>query len=336
MNDYRTTLRMTLLAFLLIFSVNCQKENIQLESDFNISENKTAVLKSAHVSGYLSTLIENIGSLVEKEMLGKGVGNSLESKVSNAINNLVRGNNNSAKGQLSAFINEVKSLIENSIIPADLGLQLITMAENSILLIDGSFTDLRDGQKYAVVLIGNQLWMAENLKATQYNDGSPIPQLTANQSWITTTDGAYCWYDNDEATYKQTYGALYNWYAVDTGILSPKGWHIPSNTEWLTLIDYLGGENIAGSKLKEAGTSHWLSPNTGATNESKFTALPAGDRIGADGTFYNIYGYAIFWSSDGPTETLGINRVLVFDDTNFRIGYDNKFAGFSVRCVKDY
>jgi uncharacterized protein (TIGR02145 family) len=129
---------------------------------------------------------------------------------------------------------------------------------------------------------------------------------------------------------------LYNWYTVNTGILCPTGWHVPADAEWAILIDYLGGEQIAGGKLKETGTIHWLSPNTGATNESSFDALPSGDRIGADGSFYNIGSYAIYWSNDESSPTQAVNRVLINDGTNFRIGYDNKTAGFSVRCVKDY
>jgi uncharacterized protein (TIGR02145 family) len=113
------------------------------------------------------------------------------------------------------------------------------------------------------------------------------------------------------------------------------GWHVPSNEEWYALIFLLGGENIAGGKLKETGTSHWLSPNTGATNETGFNAVPSGGRIGVDGSFNNIGGYAIYWTPNPSSDTKAINRVLVFDNANLRIGFDNKFAGFSVRCVKD-
>ena len=116
-----------------------------------------------------------------------------------------------------------------------------------------------------------------NLKTTKYNDGTSIPNVTNDTSWSNLTTGAYCWYNND-VSYKNPYGALYNWYAVNTGKLAPKGWHVPSDAEWTTLITYLGGESIAGGKLKEAGTTHWLSPNTEATNSTGFSALPGGRR----------------------------------------------------------
>jgi uncharacterized protein (TIGR02145 family) len=200
---------------------------------------------------------------------------------------------------------------------------------------------VRDVDKnwYKTVKIGNQWWMAENLTTLHYNDKSPIPLVTDNYEWISLNTPAYCWYENDIYN-NNPFGTLYNWYTVNTGKLCPSGWHVPGDAEWLILIDNLGGESVAGAKLKatgilEDGTGLWLNPNSGATNESGFTALPSGDRIGADGSFYNLYGYGIYWSSDEATYTLSINRVLVFDNTNFRIGYDNKTAGFSVRCVKD-
>jgi len=205
--------------------------------------------------------------------------------------------------------------------------------------ISNSFTTVgvadSEGNKYKIIIIGNQVWMAENLKATKYNDGTSISLVTNNTAWINLTSPGYCWYNNDQSTNKYTYGILYNWYTISTGKLCPTGWHVPTDAEWVTLITYLGGENIAGGKLKESGTTHWQSPNTGATNESGFTALPSGDRIGADGSFYNLNGYVIYWSSDQLSFTQAIDRVLVFNDTNFRTGYDNMTAGFSVRCIKD-
>ena len=197
----------------------------------------------------------------------------------------------------------------------------------------GIISDI-EGNVYNIITIGNQMWMKENLKATKLNDGTNILLETNNTTWISLTNPAFCWYNNDETSYKNTYGALYNWYAVNTNKLCPAGWHVPSDAEWLSLIDYIGDESVAGGKLKETGNTHWTSPNTGATDEYGFTALPAGDRIGADGGFFNLNGYAIYWSSDESSPTQAINRVMVVDGTNFRIGYDNKTAGFSVRCLK--
>ena len=201
---------------------------------------------------------------------------------------------------------------------------------------DNNFPKVTDieGNNYHFVTIGNQVWMAENLKTAKYYDATEIPLVPDNTVWKNLNTPGYCWYMNETAN-KDINGALYNWYTVNTFKLCPMGWHVPSNYEWLTLINLLGGEDVAGGRLKETGTTHWLSPNTGATNEAGFTALPSGDRIGADGSFNNIGGYAIFWTSDPSSDTKAINRVLVFDKANLRIGFDNKFAGFSVRCVKD-
>lgn len=197
----------------------------------------------------------------------------------------------------------------------------------------GSVQDV-EGNRYRTVKIGSQVWMQENLATTRLNDNAPIALVADNAAWIHLMTPAYCFYENT-SSYAQTYGALYNWYAVATGKLCPVGWHVPSDADFRSLIHFLGGEAVAGGKLKEAGRKHWMSPNTGATNESCFTALPAGDRIGSDGSFYNLYGYAIFWTSDASSLAQAINRVLFFEGTNFRIGYDSKFAGFSIRCVRD-
>lgn len=141
----------------------------------------------------------------------------------------------------------------------------------------GKMTD-QDGNFYKTVTIGMQVWMAENLKTTRFNDNTTIPLVSDSVEWIGSNTPCYCWYDNDADTYRVVYGALYNWYAIKTGKLCPKGWHVPSNEEWITLRTYLGGEEIAGGKMKETGTLHWQSPNAGASNFSGFTALPGGVR----------------------------------------------------------
>ncbi|MBI5010148.1 MAG: fibrobacter succinogenes major paralogous domain-containing protein, partial [Bacteroidia bacterium] len=133
-----------------------------------------------------------------------------------------------------------------------------------------------DGNVYQTVTIGTQVWMKENLKTTKLNDGIALPNVIDNAAWAALTTTGYCWYNNDATTYKSTYGALYNWYAVNTGKLCPIGWHVPSDDEWTLLTTFRGGYSVAGGKLKETGTLHWTSPNTGATNETGFTALPGG------------------------------------------------------------
>ncbi|MBV5313662.1 MAG: hypothetical protein JZU47_10225 [Prolixibacteraceae bacterium] len=198
----------------------------------------------------------------------------------------------------------------------------------------GEVTDA-DGNVYPTIKIGNQIWMAENLKTTKYNDGTTIPNVTDNTTWAALKTGAYCYYNNDAINYKATYGTLYNWYAVNTNRLCPAGWHVPTDSEWTTLTTYIGGESVAGGKLKGTGTTHWLTPNTGATNEVGFTALPAGYR-GSNGTFYYI-GYGGYWWSSTEYLTNYVWHWYVFysDSGVRRYGY-TKEHGFSVRCVRDY
>jgi len=198
---------------------------------------------------------------------------------------------------------------------------------------DITVTDI-DGNVYKTVTIGTQVWMLENLKVTKLNDGTAIPLVTDKTSWLNLTTPGFCWYNNYEATNKDTYGALYNWYTVNTGKLCPTGWHVPTDAEWTTLTSYLGGESVAGGKLKEAGTTHWKSPNTGATNESGFTGLPGGMR-NVPGFFYNIKDSGIWWSS---TEYDATDGLLSRADYNYGGFYKHnlvKTCGFSIRCVKD-
>lgn len=190
-----------------------------------------------------------------------------------------------------------------------------------------------DGNIYNVINIGDQIWMAENLKTTKYKDGKSIPNVTDGTKWAGLTTSAYCWYDNS-INYKNVYGGLYNWYAVKTGKLCPTGWHVPSDDEWATLTDYLGGENVAGGKLKETGTSHWASPNTGASDESCFTALPGGCRR-YDGAFLGITGNGNWRTSSEYSSTQVMYRYLFYYSEIMYSNPTNKAAGYSVRCLKD-
>ena len=191
-----------------------------------------------------------------------------------------------------------------------------------------------DGNVYQTVTIGTQVWMAENLKTTKYNDGSPIPLVTDSAAWVTLPTPGYCWYNNDAATYKSTYGALYNWYAVNTGKLAPTGWHVPTDAEWRTLTTFFGGESVAGGKLKEAGATHWNSPNTGATNSSGFSGLPGGSRY-FNGTFISVGNFEYWWSSSAFDATSAWFRGVYYDNATVNRYYNDCTYGFSVRCVKD-
>ena len=191
-----------------------------------------------------------------------------------------------------------------------------------------------DGNVYKTVTIGKQVWMAENLKTTIYNDGTAIPLVADDKAWAALTTPALCWYNNDETANKNKYGALYNWYTVSINKLCPKGWHVPTDIEWTTLITYLGGKNDAGGKLKETSTIHWKSPNTGATNESGFTALPSGSRA-ANGSFHFVGEGVTYWSSTEYDASNAWFRSMTYNFGNVTIFYGRKQVGWSVRCLKD-
>jgi uncharacterized protein (TIGR02145 family) len=204
-------------------------------------------------------------------------------------------------------------------------------------------TDQRVVEPETDVLIGTQLWTNRNLDVTTYRDGTPIPEVTDPTAWAGLTTGAWCYYANNTAN-GVIYGKLYNWYAV-AGIhdtdpntpnkqLAPSGYHVPSDAEWTTLTTYLGGESVAGGKMKATGTSLWTSPNTGATNESGFTGLPGSGRS-ATGVSINIGLSANFWSSTSVSSVYVWRRSLSNTSINITRGLDEVKNGFSVRLIKD-
>jgi uncharacterized protein (TIGR02145 family) len=199
--------------------------------------------------------------------------------------------------------------------------------------VPATVTDI-DGNIYHTIKIGTQVWLLENLKTTKYRNGDPITNAIDGNAWAFATAGAYCNYNNNAAN-SQLYGRLYNWFAVnDSRKIAPTGWHVPSYNEWMVLINYLGGETVAGGKLKEAGLSHWAAPNLGADNSSGFTALPGGNRS-SSGTFDFTGTYAYWWSSTVHSANKAwafyvdsnYVRVVIFQDYNV--------FGYSVRCVMD-
>ena len=198
----------------------------------------------------------------------------------------------------------------------------------------GTITDI-DGNVYHSIMIGTQEWLQEDLKTSKYSDGTAITNITDNAEW-TTAGAAYCWYNNDIIN-KPTYGALYNWYAVDPASngnknLCPKGWHVNTHGELESLITFLGGGDVAGGKMKEAGTIHWASPNTGADNSSGYTALPCGDRN--NGNFINLGSYGSYWTSTEFDVNTGWQYGLGYDGTWIvNVNY-TKQSGFGVRCLK--
>jgi len=159
--------------------------------------------------------------------------------------------------------------------------------------------------------------------------------VTDPNDWVNRATPGYCWY-NDSIIHKDTYGAMYNYSAVNTSKLCPTGWHVPSDTEWTTLSDFLGGITIAGDKLKETGSLHWNSPNLGATNESKFTALPGGYRSGNSGAFFGMGNDLSMWSStsDGSLNAW-MRGITLYDTRDLRVISADMHYGYSVRCIKD-
>jgi uncharacterized protein (TIGR02145 family) len=197
-----------------------------------------------------------------------------------------------------------------------------------------------DGNVYKIVTIGSQQWMGQNLKVTKYNDGTIIPNVSDGKQWAKLTSGAWAYYKNVIAN-NEDYGKLYNWYVVSKAVngnknVCPTGWHIPSDAEWTVLTDYLGGENLAGGKMKEMGTTYWKNPNTDATNSSNFTGLPGGYG-NPIGSYFDIGDFGYWWTI---TESSTFNyealyRSLQFTNGSIGRNSSNKKNGYSIRCLRD-
>jgi uncharacterized protein (TIGR02145 family) len=216
------------------------------------------------------------------------------------------------------------------------GLQIWCIDCNQLQVYDGTvwqnITHIE--ANFPSVTICSQEWADKNLDVATYRNGDPIPQVTDPAAWGTLTTGAYCYYNNDSATYGPLYGKLYNWFAVnDPRGLAPEGWHIPSDAEWGQLEACLGGALVAGGALKATGV-FWNSPNTGATNSSGFTSLPGGYRS-FDGLFNFIGNYGDWWSSTQFNATNARDRYMSYNNSNLSGSNLNKNYGLSVRCIRD-
>ena len=209
---------------------------------------------------------------------------------------------------------------------------LVMLTSNCSKKAPATVSDI-DGNIYRTVVIGSQVWMAEDLRVTRYRNGEPVFHISRPREWIEATEGAYCFYNNDSTRSKER---LYNWYAVnDNRLLAPEGWHIPTDEEIQELIDYLGEDENAGDKMKIKGATFWRCTNRTATNESKFSALANGYRHGYYGTF-NLKGYnAGYWTStENESETAWL-RMLNCTDGNVSRSYVEKRTGLSIRCIMD-
>jgi len=235
-------------------------------------------------------------------------------------------------------MNKLKVLSKSIVFVAIVGLMACTKDEQKNTEVvygtpDIPVTDI-DGNTYKTVKIGNQVWMAENLKTTKYSDGQSIPYVTSVSVWGNLTTPAYCWSNNNPAN-KNADGGIYNWYTVNTGKLAPEGWHVPTKADWEILAEYLGGQAVAGGKMKSI--TRWLTSNVGATNESGFSAYGV-DYRNFDGVIFWMPGsLTSFWASTEFDASTAIGTRLVCDRQDFRV-FDfgvKKTYGYCVRCLKD-
>ncbi len=226
---------------------------------------------------------------------------------------------------MKKVVNFVKSLFIQSVILFSLLNPVSSQTGNNV-------TDI-DGNVYRIVKIGDKTWMAENLRTTRFNDGTAIPLVTEQNAWIILSSPAYCWYNND-TVYKASYGALYNGFAINTEKLCPAGWHISTDADWYALVEFLGGESNAGGKLKSTDVRYWINPNTGATNESGFAALPGGTRYG-NGLFFSIKSIGSWWTLNKTNTLNGYYRSLNNASITVTRNYTDLTFGNSVRCVKN-
>ncbi len=198
----------------------------------------------------------------------------------------------------------------------------------------GTISDV-DGNVYRYIeMCDGKEWLIENLTVSKYRNGDDIPQVQDPAEWATLTTGAWCYYLND-SSYGTVFGKLYNWYAVnDSRGIAPQGWRVAAKEDWKELTDCLGGDNVAGGKLKEIGSSHWMTPNVGAVNTSGFSALPGGGRS-SKGDFTMVDNLGIYWTETNYDELQAWIRHLSYSNTYVVEFYNDKRNGFSVRVVKE-
>ncbi|MFL2738229.1 MAG: FISUMP domain-containing protein [bacterium] len=208
---------------------------------------------------------------------------------------------------------------------------LSAASTDNVTIVSSGLVDI-DGNEYSTVVIGTQHWMAENLKVTKYRNGDNITHITNNSLWSSDTTGAYGDYE-DNTTYSDTYGRLYNWYAVDNSsgrYICPEGWHVPTKNEYNDLINDLGGFSNAFLKMRETGTEHWTSELAGTSNSSGFTLLGNGFRIYNSGNFMNIKRYSYMWTA---THSGSNSAYYLSNASSFSLV--SKKYGFGVRCLED-
>ena len=292
----------------------------------------------------ISTTVKSQKIQIQGEL---NISNIEENDTSNIV--IVKGENGDINFRsLSSIIeHQIISISNDTILLSDGGFVVLPIKLDYILQLEERIFSLEqfngidsipdiENNYYKTVSIGDQIWMAENLRSTKYNDGTNILNIIDNNDWINTSDPGYCWYDNDSIANADIYGALYNFHVIENSGLNvcPLGWHVPSLAEWNIMIDFLGGSSQAGGPLKQIGLSLWESPNTGATNSSGFTAIPGGYRNHVTGTFidkgYGNYNYtSTSGNSDAHFKTMNYIQTVVTSNSL------SKKNGYTIRCIRD-
>jgi uncharacterized protein (TIGR02145 family) len=273
---------------------------------------------------------------------------------STSINPTIKGNKTSDGAGAGSFSSDITGLIglTTYFVRAYATNSIGTGYGMTMSFTTTGVTDI-DGNFYETVQIGTQDWMAENLKTTEFNDGSEIPNVTDDTEWSDLSTAAFCWYQNDEVSYKNKYGALYNWYTVQNGKLCPQGWRVPTDEEWTTLENYLSenGFNFDGSigfngyAKALASDSGWNPSETigapGNTdfpqkrNATGFSALPGGVRDANQRLFGAAGNYGIWWTSSEVNSATAWDRGVDYSLSTLGRVNVNKATGFSVRCLKE-
>jgi uncharacterized protein (TIGR02145 family) len=215
--------------------------------------------------------------------------------------------------------------------------RIVTLVPTQSQVVDFEFVTCTDGSNnnYAVVTIGTQTWMAENLRTSKYRTGGLIPKVVDDNTWMNFSTPAFSWYNHDSAGLAVTYGALYKWYTASQSDLCPTGWHVPTRQEWSALISFLGGDSLAGGKLKETGLAFWNTPNAEASNSTGFTGRPGGLRAIGTAAFLDMGDRGYFWAATDYSAAYAYCYQLDFDSKKLHAIGNNKGNGFSVRCIKD-
>lgn len=321
-----------------VFTVPCTVNGIPLK--FILDTGASDVSLSLKEADYM---VKN-GLLNEEDIIGNGYYQTATGNISVGVNVILR----EIKFGDIKLTNVVASVIQSDKAPLLLGQSVLSRigkyqidpVNNTLIITPNTSVGLNqnivediDGNEYPIVKIGNQSWMGSNLRVTKYNNGESIPRYIDNSSWINTTNGAFCFYDNNKS-YSKHFGNLYNWYAIiDSRGICPYGWHVPAQKEIKTLVDFLNNESVNTGSLKD--TLFWKLPNATAQNYNGFSIRPGGKRWFNTGNFeFNSIG-AYYWTSSSNNDNRAYYFAFSYDFTVVRLSHFSRKDGFSCRCLKD-